>query len=325
VAGRAARLVTAPRAVGVRAPWPSMPQPIRRWVADLLGSPISEAHEQVGGMSPGCATRLVCDDGRRAFVKVVGTPLNPLTPDLFRREITALDLIGDHELWASMVASWDDGDWVAIVLEDVEGRHPDLADDATMDLLLAETERLGEVLAARVPEPPAPAVGGIGDLREGFHLWADAVGRAEEIPDSLLPAWVRRIAPGWEPRVRALADDDVQLVHWDIRNDNLLLRPSGQLVFLDWGAAALGPAWLDPLLARLERVESPWFDASLASSAALRAAGDEGVDAWLVGFGTFLAWRAHTVVDVNLPTLQAFRLQESGRMLAAAGRRLGLA
>ena len=56
-----------------------MPQPIRRWVADLLGSRISESHEQVGGMSPGCATRLVSDDGQRIFVKVVGTPLNPLT------------------------------------------------------------------------------------------------------------------------------------------------------------------------------------------------------------------------------------------------------
>jgi hypothetical protein len=301
-----------------------MPEPIHRWVDDLLGSQITEVHEQVGGMSPGCATRLVCEDGQRVFVKAVGTPLNPLTPDLFRREITALDLIGDHELWAGIVASWDDGDWVAIVLEDVEGRHPDLADDATMDLLLAETERLGEVLRNRAPDPPAPSVGGIGDLREGFRLWADAVGRIEEIPDSLLPAWVRRLAPGWESRVRALADCDVQLVHWDIRNDNLLQRPTGGLVFLDWGAAALGPAWVDPLLARLERVESTWFDASLASSPAVRAAGDEAVDAWLVGFGVFLAWRAHTVVDVNLPTLQAFRLQESGRMLRAAARRLGV-
>jgi hypothetical protein len=302
-----------------------MPQPIRRWVVDLLGSRISESHEQVGGMSPGCATRLVSDDGQRIFVKVVGTPLNPLTPDLFRREITALDLIGDHELWARMLASWDDGDWVAIVLEDVEGRHPDLADDSTMDLLLAETERFGQVLATRVPDPPAPSVGGIGDLHAAFRIWADAVGRVDEIPDALLPAWVRRVAPRWESRVRALADCDVQLVHWDIRNDNLLQRPNGQLVFLDWGAASLGPAWVDPLLARLERVESPWFDASLASSPALRAAGDEAVNAWLVGFGIFLAWRAHTVVDVNLPTMQAFRLQESGRMLRAAGRRLGVA
>ena len=210
-------------------------------------------------MSPGCATRLVCEDGTRAFVKAVGTELNPKTPELFRREVTALTLIGSHELWADLRASYDDGDWVAILLEDVEGTHPDLDDDATMDTLLRETDRLGQVLAERVPDPPAPDPdnGGLADLRDGFHLWADAVARAGEIPPELLPDWVRHDTATWEPLVRALADHEVRLVHWDIRNDNLLERPTGELVFLDWGAASVGPTWVDPLLARLERVEQP--------------------------------------------------------------------
>ena len=118
-----------------------MPDHVRDWVADELGSPVVAAADQVGGMSPGCATRLVCEDGTRAFVKAVGTELNPRTPELFRREITALTLIGSHELWADLQASYDDGDWVAILLEDIEGTHPDLDDDATMDTLLRETER----------------------------------------------------------------------------------------------------------------------------------------------------------------------------------------
>jgi hypothetical protein len=314
------------RAVGVRAPWTAMPAPVRDWVEDVLGSPVAEARDQVGGMSPGCATRLRCEDGTRAFVKAVGQDLNPLTPLLFRREITALDLIGAHELWAAKLASYDDGDWVAVLLEDVEGTHPDLADDATMDLLLRETERLSSVLAERVPDPPAPDPdhGGLVDLRPAFGTWADTVARAEEIPAHLLPDWVRRDTGTWEPLVRALADHEVQLVHWDIRSDNLIERPTGEIVFVDWGAAAVGPTWLDPLLARLERVESPWFDDSLASSPALAAAGDLAVDAWLVGFATFLAWRAHTAVDVNLPTLNDFRISESRRMMVGAARRLGV-
>ncbi len=315
-----------PHAVGVHAPWTAIPEHVRDWVADELGSPVAVAADQVGGMSPGCATRLVCQDGTRAFVKAVGLDLNPRTPVLFRREITALSLIGSHTLWADLQASYDDGDWVAILLEDVEGTHPDLDDDATMDTLLRETDRLGQVLAERVPDPPAPdADAGLGDLRQGFHEWADSVARADEIPGDLLPDWIRRDTGTWEPLVRALADEDVRLVHWDIRNDNLLERPTGELVFLDWGAAAIGPGWLDPLLARLERVESPWFDESVASSPALAAAGDTAVDAWLVGFATFLAWRAHTAVDVNLPTLNDFRISESRRMLVGAERRLGIA
>ncbi len=326
LAERAARLVSL-RAVGVRAPWTAMPESVRAWVADELGSPVAQAHDQVGGMSPGCATRLVCEDGTRAFVKAVGAELNPVTPNLFRREVTALTLIGSHELWADLLASYDDGDWVAILLEDVEGTHPDLDDDATMDLLLHETERFSAVLAERVPDPPAPdpANGGLADLRAGFHDWADAVARAAEVPPDLLPDWVRRDTGTWEPLVRSLTLHDVGLVNFDIRSDNLLERPTGELVFLDWGGTGIGPLWLDPLLARMERVESPWFDASLASSPALAAAGDTAVDAWLVGFATFLAWRAHTAVDVNLPTLNDFRITLSRRMLGGAARRLGIA
>jgi hypothetical protein len=302
-----------------------MPEHVQAWVAETLGSPVVTAADQVGGMSPGCASRLVCADGTRAFVKAVGTELNPLTPTLFRREITALELIGSHDLWADMLAAYDDGDWVAVLLEDVDGRHPDLDDDATMDTLLRETERLAVVLAERVPDPPAPdADRGLGDLRAAFGRWADALARAEELPVELLPDWIRRDTGTWEPLVRGLAEHEVGLVHWDIRNDNLLERPTGELVFLDWGACSVGPHWVDPLLARLERVESPWFDDSLASSPALAAAGDIAVDAWLVGFASFLAWRAHTVVDVNLPTLNDFRITESRRMLVGAERRLGI-
>ena len=279
-------------------------------------------------MSPGCATRLVCEDGTRAFVKAVGTELNPKTPELFRREVTALTLIGSHELWADLRASYDDGDWVAILLEDVEGTHPDLDDDATMDTLLRETDRLGQVLAERVPDPPAPDPdnGGLADLRDGFHLWADAVARAGEIPPELLPDWVRHDTATWEPLVRALADHEVRLVHWDIRNDNLLERPTGELVFLDWGARVggadvAGPAPRPAGARGAARGSTP----PLATSPALVAAGDLAVDAWLVGFATFLAWRAHTAVDVNLPTLNDFRISESRRMLVGAERRLGIA
>ena len=315
-----------PHAVGVRAPWTAMPVQVRDWVADELGSPVAAAYDQVGGMSPGCASRLVCEDGTRAFVKAVGGELNPVTPILFRREVTALTLLGSHELWADLWASYDDGDWVAVLLEDVEGVHPDLDDDATMDLLLRETEQLGQVLSERVPDPPAPDPdnGGIADLRDQFRRWADAVGQAGEVPADLLPDWVRRDTATWEPLVRGLADHEVRLVNFDIRKDNLLERPTGELVFLDWGGTSLGPGWVDPLLARLERIEHPWFDASLASSPELAAAGDLAVDAWLVGFASALAWRAHTAVDVNLPTLNDFRISVSRSLLVGAERRLGI-
>ena len=87
--------------------------------------------------------------------------------------------------------------------------------------------------------------------------------------------------------------------------------------------AARGPAWVDPLLARLERVDEPWFDASLTSSPALVEAGDDVVTAFLAGFGAHLAVRSLVAVDLNLPTLNDFRITESRRMLGAVARRTG--
>lgn len=113
------------------------------------------------------------------------------------------------------------------------------------------------------------------------------------------------------------------LVHWDIRVDNLLRRPGGEIVFVDWGMAARGPAWADQLLARLERVDDAWFDRAVATSPALCEAGDDVVTAFLAGFGAHLAVRSVTARDVNLPTLNDFRIRESRRMLGAVARRTG--
>lgn len=280
-------------------------------------------------MSPGCVTRLVCADGSQAFVKAVGRELNPDSPTLYRREITALALLGSHRLWADLLASYDRDGWVALLLEDVEGRHPDVDDDGEMELLLAATDELVAVMQERVPHPPAPDPdnGGLNDLGLLMRRWADSLDRIDEVDAEadLVPTWVRTEVGALRRLVAPLRTLDCDhLVHWDIRNDNLLLRPSGELVFLDWGATGIGPGWLDPLLARLERVHLPWFDASLASSPALAGAGDDLVTAWLVAFGTFLAWRAATAVDLNLPTLNDFRRTESARFLHAAARRLGV-
>jgi hypothetical protein len=316
-----------PRAVGVRAPYDAVPDRVRAWVDDALGSPVVSWADQVGGMSPGCATRVAGADGSRAFVKAVGPELNPDTPTLLRRESLALSLLGRHPRWAALQASYDDGDWVALLMEDVDGTHPDLRHDATMAELLAATDDLATVVAGRVTTPPDPdpAGGGLNDLRASFARWAATFDRLAEVPAGLLPGWLVAEPAHWQAQVHRLLDHPARtLVHFDIRDDNLLQRPSGEIVFVDWGQCGVGPDWLDPLLARLERVESPWFDDSLSSSPALARVGDEAVTAWLVGLGVFLAWRAVTAVDVNLPTLGEFRRRESARALAAAARRLDL-
>ncbi len=308
-----------------------IPAPVRTWVEELLGSPVVAVVEQDGGMSPGCTSRLRCADGTRGFVKAVGSTLNPDTPALFRREVTALRLLGSGPRWADLHASYDDGTWVALLLEDVEGRNPDLGDPADLAAVLAAVDDLGRVLADRVTDLPAPdaggwpGTGGLLDLPAVLRTWGTSFDHAAAEVD-VLPAWVRERAEDLRPGVLALGDTTAdRLVHWDVRADNLLVRPDAGIVVVDWGGAGVGAGWMDPLLARLGRSDEPWFDASLRSSPGLAALGedlDATVTAWLLAFGCHLAWRARVGTDVNLPRLAAFRSRESARALTAAGRRL---
>ena len=139
-----------------------------------------------------------------------------------------------------------------------------------------------------------------------------------------MPDWLRTDPHGWADVLREHADpaDAARRALGHPRRQPA--APSGTgIVFVDWGTAARGPAWADPLLARLERVDEEWFDDSIAASPALREAGDDAVTAFLAGFGAHLAVRSVVAVDVNLPTLNDFRVRESRSMLEAVARRSG--
>ena len=237
-----------------------------------------------------------------------------------------------------LLAAYDDGAWVAVLLEDVEGRHPDLGDDTTMENLLRSTDELTRVMNQRLPDAPRPPPPPPGDTRPAlfrpgpvdlslvFDEWRSSVEQLPELPDDLAPPWLRDYAAELCASIGALAAMPMRnVVHWDIRDDNLLLRPSGEIVFLDWGAFGVGPGLAGPDSSPgSSGLHLPWFDTSLATSPALLRAGDDVVTSWLAGVGTHLALRAHVAVDVNLPTLAAFRRQESARFLGAAARRLGV-
>jgi hypothetical protein len=232
-----------------------------------------------------------------------------------------LDHLGGHELWARLLASYDDGAWVALLIEDVDGRHPDFGDAAEVDAVLRAVDRLGLVLQER----DVPSTVDLVDVAHVFGKWADSLATlADASAATPVPAWLRTDPYDYAAVLREHAGRPMrQVVHWDIRVDNLLRRPGGEVVVGDWGVAARGPAWVDPLLARLECVEDPWFDTSAALSPALAEVGDDAVTAFLAGFAAHLAVRSVVAIDVNLPTLNDFRVRESRRMLEAVARRTG--
>src|SRR6185437_5917666 len=97
---------------------------VRAAVEGIVGGPVVAAQTQRGGFSPGTADRVRTADGRRAFVKAVSPAQNEFSAVLHRREAVVTAALPGYAPTPRLLGCYDDGDWVALVLEDIDGRHP---------------------------------------------------------------------------------------------------------------------------------------------------------------------------------------------------------
>lgn len=200
---------------------------------------------QSGGFSPGLASRLVLGDGRRVFAKAISGGRNPRSPGLYRREIEVMKAIPAAAPVPGLKWSYDDGDWVMLVLDDVDGVMPAIPwDPGVMTRVLAALERLGATLTPA----PADALPIAEDLGGSFRSWH--VIAADPALAGRLGGWERAhlddlaaLEPGWER-----AAEGNTLLHADLRADNLLLTRVGGVMVIDWPYAVRGAAWVDVLL-----------------------------------------------------------------------------
>jgi hypothetical protein len=233
---------SAPEAASPRIGWHGVPEHVRCAVDEALGSPIVEAVTQLGGFSPGAAVRVVCRDGRRAFVKAVGSSLNPDTPGLNRAEIVALRLLPDGAPAPRLLSSYDDNDWVALVLEDIDGRRPDLP--WTDEDVTAVARSLDVLSRARAHASLRP----FADVTHVLSGWDDVAAAPEGVDPRLLARLPQMLEA--QSLAQEVTEGDA-LVHWDARADNVIVR-DGTAVLLDWAWASRGAGWLDTLLLALD-------------------------------------------------------------------------
>ncbi|GAA1918580.1 phosphotransferase family protein [Streptantibioticus ferralitis] len=217
-----------------------LPLHIQRWVVDTLGSGIAHSSTQAGGFSPGAACRLVLDNGERAFLKAVSATANRKAAALHRREaVTAGSLPPDIGA-PTLLSVFDDGEWVGLLMSDIDGRHPAQpwrADE--VERVMSSLSRLHE----NVTPAPTSAV------RTFVETHAEQLGgwrRLAAAPPEELDAWSRRHLDrlaGLE-RLWPAAVDGTTLLHADLRADNMLLV-GNDVVFVDWAWACVGAAWVD--------------------------------------------------------------------------------
>ena len=190
---------------GVRIGWVDLPMHMRSGVEALLGSPVVQFQAQVGGFSPGSADRVRTREGRRAFVKAVSAQANERSPLLHRREAEVTAALPPDAPVPRLLGVHDDGTWVALVLTDVEGRHPHLPwrDDELAAVQEAYAALAAVALGDALPTLPTITIPGL--PRPGAYATTGPPDPARgptvrELTEAYDPALVSLLVPGMVER-----------------------------------------------------------------------------------------------------------------------------
>jgi aminoglycoside phosphotransferase (APT) family kinase protein len=293
---------------------------VKRAVEDTLGASVVRAETQPGGFSPGVASRLTTVDGRRAFVKAISSDPNPDSPAFHRREARIAAQLPASAPVPRLLWSYDDGEWVVLLFEDIAGSHPTVPwRDDELTRVLAALHDLGLVLT---PSPiDAPSIdAALKPLLVGWRSFASA----GAVPDG----WAGRHLDDLAALEATWADgaSGTTLLHTDLRADNMLLTDE-RVVFIDWPWAAVGAAWIDlanmlPSVA-MQGGPEPWtvFDAHPVS----RGADPDAVTAYVAGLAGFFVWGGSQPPPPGLPTLREFQRAQGEPTLRWLRQRTGWA
>ena len=307
------------RASGTRIVWTDLPATVRRGVGLIVGSPVVEAVSQNGGFSPGTADRVRTASGARAFVKACSPELNEWSVVLHRQEARVAAGLPPEVPAPRLLGVYDDGSWIALVFDDVPGRHPTTPWRSTelLTVLAALTSLAGVAIPTGLAGLPTTAEELAEDLRGWHRVRADA----PHLMDRWAVAHLDELCDVADGAPAALAGDS--LVHTDVRADNLLIRPDGTVALVDWPWASRGPAWFDTLLVLINVATFGGHDVS-ALLAEHTPADLESAEltAVLVGLGGYFLDAARKPAPAGLPTIRAFQAAQGAAVLPLIRNRL---
>jgi aminoglycoside phosphotransferase (APT) family kinase protein len=297
---------TAPTAVGGnRLLWPDLPADIRAAIEQGLGARVEHAESREGGFSPGLASALTLDDGRSVFVKACSFARNDFSPVALRREAEVLPQLPASVPAPRVVWHYDDGEWVILAADMIEGSMP----DATRFLHAA-----GALPDLLTPAPFA-ASSLTAEYADEFQQW------------STLPAdWAadRRaelvaLEAGWTEASRGDT-----LLHGDLRPDNVLVTADGFAV-VDWSSVVVGVRWFDLLMALPSITMAGGGDPEELWSAQplSREADPDAVDAVLAGAAAFFLGRSLQPPVPLLPTIRRFQYAQGAEVMRWLASRRG--
>ncbi|MFJ7271875.1 hypothetical protein ACIQV3_35430 [Streptomyces sp. NPDC099050] len=230
----------------VRPVWGSLNPEVRARVERELGSGVARARSCGDGFSPGLASRLLLEDGRRVFLKGIHAR-HPWAPR-YADEIAVTTALpagtGPGVCWSA--APEESGGWWWLCLEDVPGTHPVLAPGAT-----GTARAVAAVDRALRRHTPSPARG-TRPVADVVGPWLTGWSALRTAPPAGLDPWagrhLYRLAAIERDWWRASRGDT--LLHWDLHTANMLHRPAAgsaadEVVLIDWSYRLHGAAWID--------------------------------------------------------------------------------
>lgn len=179
-----------------------------------------------------------------------------------------------------------------------------------------QLERVLDTLAQLAHQAPDSLIELLPPLEE--ELREDVAGFGRIMQDGWLPAdpWVAQNLEELHglamDGIGALAGD--QLVHSDLRSDNILLGDGGEVLLVDWPWASRGAAWYDALTVLVEaRIFDPALDADAiaASHPIFESVGADAVSAVLAGLATYYVDAARRPEVPRLPTLRSYHAKQA--------------
>ncbi len=293
-------------ATAQRPSWLSLPGSVRVLAERHLGQSVAEAHSQGGGFTNGFASRLRLADGSRVFVKAASSVLIPQVFASYQREVLVSGALPSTVPAPRLRWVAEQDDWLVLAFDDVAGRTPQRPWQAReLGLVL---DMLTPLAAALTPAPAGlPHLDTTSDIDSEFSFWRRLVAGKGSLDPQLVPQM-------WRPRVATLADFEADwaglaagetAVHFDLRDDNLLLTEDGQVQVCDWNWLSLAAPWVD-LVGLLVSVHGDGLDAEalLTEHPLTRDVQVRAVDAFLVASAGYLCEAAARPPFPNSPWMR---------------------
>jgi hypothetical protein len=285
-----------------RPTWDELPTEVRSAAERILGAPVVASESRQGGWSPGSADLVTTADGGHAFVKTADARVNDRTVAMHRREGGVLRLL-DGRAAPRLLGEIDAPPWFGLVIEAVDGRHPDAAAEADT----------AAVLDAVLALPDAPKGADLAPIEDA--LAEDALGWRRLQEDGVaVGADLGALRALNDGVATALRGDSV--VHLDLRLDNALIDLDGRGRIVDWPSAVRGARWIDAVTYLLDVRHLGGDTASGLRHPVLRDVPPEDVDVLLSVLAAYFLDRSRTPEPPGLPGVRAYQRAQGGTVLA---------